>query len=162
MNFATIVDMTATEIAIAATEAAALKIAKAKEEHIAAFREQIAKIEGKIADLINGKEPAAKAPKVVPLPEIGAFITFVYGRKTATSNPLEKSGVVVAIKPSTVQELENGATRRNPAQIKVQVGDGFDAEFCVIYPAQIKEAGEEPSAEPSGEEPSADETDDQS
>lgn len=150
MTFETIVD---TSAEIATAEASAPKVAKTKEERIAAYREQIAKLEGKIADLINGKEPVAKAPKVVPLPEIGAFITFVYGRKTATSNPLEKSGTVVAIKPSTVQELENGATRRNPAQIKVQVGEGFDAEFCVIYPAQIKEAGEESSY---------DETDDQS
>jgi hypothetical protein len=41
---------------------------------------------------------------------------------------------VVAIKPAVT--LESGKTA--PAQIKVQIGEGFDTEFAVIYPAQCK------------------------
>lgn len=132
------------EAAIAASEASAPKAPKTKEERIAGYREQIARLEAKIADLIAGKEAAPKAPKVpkvpkiAPLPAVGETLTFTFGRKTPTSNPQEKTGVVVAVRPQQEQVLEGGATRRTPAQVKVQVGDGFDAEFCVIYLAQIK------------------------
>ena len=122
------------------TTTATLSAPLTKEEKIAKFEAQIERIKQKISDLVNGvvRTPAAK--KEVALPAVGDVIEFTFGRKTVTSNPSEKIGTVVAIKPSVTVELEGGATRRNPAQIKVQCGDGFDTEFVVIYPAQIKQA----------------------
>ena len=136
MTFATAETVTASDVATAPVVVAPLT----KEEKIAKIEGQISKLQQKIKDLIEGVVRAPAAKKEVALPAIGDVIEFTYGRKTATSNPLEKIGTVVAIKPSVVVEIEGGGTRRNPAQIKVQVGDGFDTEFVVIYPAQIKQA----------------------
>lgn len=111
-----------------------------KEEQIIKIEDRIAKLQQRIADLINGVVRAPTVKREVPLPNVGDVVEFTYGRKTATSNPLEKIGTVVAVKPSVLAELDGGATRRSPAQIKVQCGEGFDAEFVVIYPAQIKQA----------------------
>lgn len=107
-----------------------------KEEKLARIQEQITKLQAKYDDVLNDRiQPKVK--KVIELPVIGEVVSFLFGRKTATTNPVEKSGTVIAIKPAVA--LENGKT--SPAQIKVQIGDGFDAEFVVLYPAQIKRAG---------------------
>ena len=102
-----------------------------KEERIAKLRAEIAKLEKKIYNIENDIVEV-KAKKEVVLPEVGAAVTFSYGRRTATTEPAQKSGVVVAVKPKSEKD---GKTL--PAQIKVHVGEGFDADFVVIYPAQI-------------------------
>lgn len=114
-----------------ADTAAAAKPVLTKEGRVAKLLAEIAKLEKKIYNIENDIVEV-KAKKEVVLPEVGAAVTFSYGRRTATTEPAQKSGVVVAVKPKTERD---GKTL--PAQIKVQIGDGFDAEFVVIYPAQI-------------------------
>lgn len=103
-----------------------------KEEKLVAIDAQIAKLHQRRHNIENDIV-VVKTPKAVVLPELGALVAFSYGRKTATTSPVAKQGTVVAIKPSI--ELEGG--KRAPAQIKVQIGEGFDTEFVVIYPAQL-------------------------
>lgn len=107
--------------------------------------EKLERIEVQIKNLIQKRYNiendivTTKAAKVVILPEVGATITFQHGRRTPTTAPVLLSGVVVAVKP--VGTGTDG--KRTPAQLKVQVGEGFDASFVVIYPAQIVAEGEE-------------------
>ena len=115
----------------AATETAT-KPVLTKEERVAKLRAEIAKLEKKIYNIENDIVEV-KAKKEVVLPEVGAEVIFNYGRRTATTEPVQKVGKVVAIKPSSV--AAHGKTL--PAQVKVQFGEGFDIEFATIYPAQI-------------------------
>ena len=85
-----------------------------KEQRIAKLREQIAKLETKITSIETGVE--VKVGKVVALPAVGDTVTFLYGRKTATTEQVQRSGTVVAVKPST--EVDG---KKLPAQVKVQV-----------------------------------------
>lgn len=112
-----------------------------KEEKLARLDKEIARLTQKRDDIANDRLPQPKAAKVVTLPEVGADVLFSYGRKTATTDPVEKLGRVVAVKPASV----NAEGKKLPAQIKVSIGEGFDQEFVVIYPAQILDAG--PAAE---------------
>lgn len=122
----------------AATETAT-KPVLAKEERITKLRAEIAKLEKKIYDMekkiynIENDIVEVKAKKEVVMPEVGAEVLFNYGRRTATTEPVQKVGKVVAIKPAAA--AANGKTL--PAQIKVQFGEGFNSEFATIYPAQI-------------------------
>ena len=75
------------------------------------------------------------------LPEVGTDILFNYGRRTATTEPVQRIGRVVAIKEASI----GAGGKKLPAQIKVSVGEGFEQEFVVIYPASIADAG--PAAE---------------
>lgn len=104
-----------------------------KEEKLARIDEQIAKLQQRRYNIENDIVVPAKQPKVVALPEVGATIDFKFGRTTATSAPVVRSGVVLAVKPSA----DLGEGKKSPAQVKVQCGEGFDAELLVIYPAQI-------------------------
>ena len=110
--------------------AVAAPVALTKEQKIAKIREQIAKLEARIVSIETGVE--VKTAKVVALPVVGDNVSFLYGRKTATTEPVLKSGVVVAVKPSSIVD-----DKKLPAQVKVQVGEGFDVEFITIYPAQV-------------------------
>ena len=107
------------------------KVAPTKEQRIEAIDAQIAKLQQRKQDLIDGVV-RSPAKKVVALPEVGAVIKFSYGRKTATTAPVTLEGTVLAVKPSVVTD---GKT--SPALIKVQYGEGFDTSTAVIYPAQI-------------------------
>ena len=123
---------------VAAT--AATVVAKApltKEEKIAKVVAEIDKLKQKLYNLENDIAPAARIKPVVVLPEVGERILFSYGRKTLTTNPVLTEGVVAALKPAG--QAANGKTL--PAQIKVQVGEGFDATFVVIYPSALVPAG---------------------
>lgn len=111
-----------------------------KEEKIAKVDKEIARLQKKREDIINDVVRAT-GPKAIVLPAVGADVLFNYGRNTATSSVEQLLGRVVAIKPASVTE----AGKKTPAQIKVSVGEGFDQEFYVIYPAQIADAG--PAAE---------------
>ncbi len=104
-----------------------------KEEKIARIDEQIAKLQQRRYNIENDIVSVAKPKAEVVLPEVGADVLFTYGRRTPTTEPHHRLGRVVAVKPAAVGE--NG--KKLPAQIKVQLGDGFDASFAVIYPAQI-------------------------
>ena len=103
-----------------------------KEEKIAAIVAQIAKLELRKYNLENDIAEPARAKKEVVLPEVGAIVSFVYGRKTATTEPKTITGKVVAVKPATVD-----GEKKLPAQVKVSYGEGFDAAFAVVYPAQL-------------------------
>lgn len=103
-----------------------------KEEKLARLSDEIKALQQKYDDVLNDRIKVAVKKEVV-LPTVGDTVVFNYGRKTATSDPVELTGTVVAIKPSAA--LANGKTA--PAQIKVQTGEGFDATFAVIYPGQV-------------------------
>jgi chorismate mutase len=111
-----------------------------KEERLAKIDKEIARLTTKRYNIENDIVEV-KAKKEVVLPEVGADVLFNYGRRTATTEPVQKIGRVVAVKPASV----NDAGKKLPAQIKVSVGEGFEQEFVVIYPAQIADAG--PAAE---------------
>lgn len=119
-------------ITAATSTTAQAKPVLTKEEKLARIQEQITKLQAKYDDILNDRVQV-KVKKEIALPAIGETVEFLFGRKTATTNPVRKSGVVIAIKPAVA--LEGGKT--SPAQIKVQTGEGFDAEFNVLYPAQI-------------------------
>ena len=106
-------------------------VIKTKEEKLAEIDAKIAKLQARRADIENGVVAVPKA-KIVVLPEVGEEVMFMHGRTTATTVPMLKSGIVVATK-----EASNHEGKRQNAQIKVQMGSGFDAEFVVLYPAQI-------------------------
>lgn len=101
--------------------------------------EQLAKIDKEIERLktkrynVENDIVVVKEKKEVALPEVGAEVSFNYGRRTPTTEPVLKIGTVVAVKPAAV----GAEGKKLPAQIKVRVGEGFDAEFVVIYPAQV-------------------------
>jgi hypothetical protein len=103
-----------------------------KEEKIAAIVAQIAKLELRKYNLENDIAEPARVKKEVLLPEVGATVSFVYGRKTATTEPKTITGTVVAVKPASVD-----GEKKLPAQVKVSYGEGFDAAFAVVYPAQL-------------------------
>lgn len=125
------------------TSVTSTPVALTKEERIAKLRAEITKLETKIYNIENDIV-VAKAAKVVALPEVGTDVLFNYGRNTPTSKVVQRLGRVVAVKPQTV----TAEGKKTPAQIKVSVGEGFDQEFFVIYPAQIADAG---PAEPTQE-----------
>ena len=104
-----------------------------KDEKIAYVQKQIDTLTAKLNDIINDVVRVA-AKKVVALPAVGDTVLFSRGRRTPTTEPVDTFATVVAIKPAVA--LESGKTA--PAQIKVQIGEGFDAELVVIYPAQCK------------------------
>lgn len=108
-----------------------------KEEKLARLDKEIARLTQKRDDIFNDRQPQPKAKKEVVLPEVDTDVLFNYGRKTATTDPVQKIGRVVAIKAATT----NAEGKKLPAQIKVSVGEGFEQEFLVIYPAQIADAG---------------------
>lgn len=118
--------------AAVSTPVAAAPLTKA--EKIAKIEGQIVKLQERLSDIINDvvRTPASKA---VVIPEVGQDVRFTYGRKTATSNPVELLGTVVAVKAASVSD----EGRASPAQLKVSTGEGFDASFVVIYPAQVIE-----------------------
>ena len=114
----------------------AAPVALSKEQRVAKLREQMAKIEARIVAIETGVE--VKVAKVVALPEVGATVSFTYGRRTATTEPTTKVGIVIAVKSGA-----DVAGKKLPAQVKVQIGEGFDTEFVTIYPAQIVAAVEQ-------------------
>ena len=114
------------------TAAPAAKVAPSKEEKIASLKAQIAKLEARLYNVENDIVAVAKPAKVVELPAVGAEVNFMYGRRTPTTEPVQKSGIVVAVKPAT--EVDG---KSKPALIKVQTGEGFDAELVTIYVGQL-------------------------
>lgn len=139
--------MSEIENTTASTVVAPAPIVLTKEEKIAKIDKEIARLQTKRYNIENDIVEV-KAAKVVALPVEGADVLFNYGRKTATTEPVQKIGRVVAVKPATV----NAEGKKLPAQIKVSVGEGFDQEFVVIYPAQIVDAGPAaPTAEAAAE-----------
>lgn len=113
------------------------KPAPTKEEKIAKIEADIKKLQEKLFNVVNDIATVARVKPVVSLPNVGDTVLFSYGRKTLTTSPVLREGVVAAIKPSAAGT--NGKTI--PAMIKVQCGEGFDAEFVTIYAGSIVPAG---------------------
>lgn len=107
-----------------------------KEEKLAQIDKQIAQLQAKRYNVENDIV-VVKAKKEVALPEVGAEVLFLYGRKTPTTSPVEKIGRVTAVKPVSEVDDGKGGKKKLPAQVKVVIGSGFDEEFVTIYPAQI-------------------------
>lgn len=132
-----------------ATNTTSAKPVLTKDEKIAAIKAQIAKLELRLFNVENNIVEPARAKKEVVLPEVGATVSFVYGRKTANTEPQTITGTVVAVKPAT--EVDG---KKTPAQVKVSYGEGFDAAFAVVYPAQLTVVnGEEQADSAEGEQP---------
>lgn len=127
------VDTSAADIATVAAPVPAAPVVLTKEEKLARLDEQIKKLQEKRYNIENDIVAAPKAPKEVVLPAVGDDILFNHGRRTATTEPSQKLGKVVAIKAASV----SAEGKKLPAQLKVSIGEGFDQEFVVIYPAQI-------------------------
>ena len=106
-----------------------------KAEKITALKAQITKLEVRLYNLENDIVAPAKPAKIVVLPEVGSDVAFNYGRKTENTEPVVRIGVVVAVKN----------VPGKPAQVRVQVGQGFDAELITLYLGQLVQAG--PAAE---------------
>ena len=104
-----------------------------KEEKLVRLDAQIAKLQQKRDDIANDVVHV-KAVKEVALPEVGSDILFNYGRRTATTEPVQKLGRVIAVKPAG---MNAEGSKKLPAQIKISIGEGFEQEFVVIYPAQM-------------------------
>lgn len=117
---------TATQAAVAA------KPVLTKDEKITKVKADIARLEIKLFNLINDIVEPTRVKKEVALPTVGQVVAFVYGRKTATTEPKTITGTVVAVKPAG--EVDG---KKTPAQVKVSYGEGFDAAFAVVYPAQL-------------------------
>lgn len=118
--------------AVDAAAPVAAKPAPTKEEKIASLKAQIAKLEVRLYNVENDIVVPAKVAKVVELPAVGAEVSFMHGRTTATTEPTQKTGVVVAVKAAT--EVDG---KSKPALVKVQIGEGFDAELVTIYLGQL-------------------------
>lgn len=92
---------------------------------------QVAKIEAQIAKLTE-KLAAAKVAEAnnISLDKlvVGVEVAFDYGR---AENRTLKSGFILGVKVPA--EGTKGQTL-----VKVQIGQGFDAEIATIYPANIK------------------------
>lgn len=101
-----------------------------KEERIAKIEAQIATLTQKLDDVRNDRVPQGKAKKAVYAPAVGDKVLATTGRTTATTQAVIREGVVVAVK--TPAEGEKGAT-----QVRVQIGEGFDAQLVTLYPAQL-------------------------
>lgn len=112
----------------------ATNAAPTKEERIAAIDNQIAKLQQRKEDIING---VVRTPtkKVKALPAVGSTIYFQHGRSTSDGGRFTRAGVVLATKEAST---ENG--KHIAARVKVQYGEGLDTEVALIYPAQIVEA----------------------
>ena len=134
--------------AINTTATASTKVVLTKEEKIAKIKADIARLELKLFNVENDIAEPARAKKEVVLPEVGATVSFVYGRKTATTEPKTITGTVVAVKPATVD-----GEKKLPAQVKVSYGEGFDAAFAVVYPAQLTVINGEQQEQDEGEQP---------
>lgn len=124
-------ETTTVETTTTSTEQVAV-VPLTKEQKIARIDEQIKRLQAKREDIINDVV-RVKAVKEVVIPGVGSTVTFLFGRKTANTSPVEKTGTVIAVKPAV--KLDTGKTA--PAQIKVTFGEGFDADVAVIYPAQV-------------------------
>ena len=129
------------------TTAVSTPVVLTKEERIAKLVAQIALLNTKIYNIENDIVVTKAVKKEAPLPEVGTDVLFNYGRRTATTEPVQKTGTVVAIKPACVVTNEAGVTKKQAAMIKLSVGTGFDQEFVVIYPASIVGAAPEEQEE---------------
>lgn len=126
-----------TETSESQAAAVVVKAPLTKEEKIAKIEADIKKLQERLYNLVNDIVPQARVKPVVALPEVGAAVLFSYGRKTLTTSPVLREGVVIAVKPA--QPGANGKT--SPAMVKVQCGEGFDAELVTIYAGSIVPAG---------------------
>ena len=122
----------AIEITSATQAAATAKPVLTKAEKITKLKADIARLELKLFNVENDIAEPARVKKEVVLPTVGAVVSFVYGRKTATTEPKTITGTVVAVKAAA--EVDG---QKTPAQVKVAYGEGFDASFAVVYPAQL-------------------------
>lgn len=129
--------MTEMNVTTSKIATAVAKVVLTKEQKIEKIKAEIAKLEQRLFNVENDIVTVARSKPVVVLPNVGDEILFSYGRKTLKTNPVLREGVVAAVKPATVGD--NGKTL--PAQIKVQCGSGFDAEFVVIYAGSIVPKG---------------------
>ena len=123
----------AQESAVSAAEAVAavtetkVRVKKTLPEKIEALEKRIADDSEKLAELIAERDNADRLSGVVA----GTHVTIKLGRKFKDKDTTRVvPGVVVAVK-----EDDDG-----DKLLKVQIGDGFDAEYVVVGPGAIQTA----------------------
>lgn len=105
-----------------------------KEERLAKIKTNIEALQRKYDDILNDRVPAAKPKKEVYLPQVGDEVFTPVGRNTATSQARILKGVVKAVKAAVIGD-EGKVT--SAAQVRVEVGEGFDVQLITVYPAQL-------------------------
>jgi hypothetical protein len=98
-------------------------MAQSAHQKLAAAKAQLALLTTKIEELTAAADKEVDFTKVV----VGSEVTFNYGK---APNVVSKTGSVVGIK-------EPAAGTKGATQVKVAVGEGFDAVLHVIYLPQI-------------------------
>lgn len=102
-----------------------------KDEKLAKILKSIEALQAKYDDVLNDRATAKKAAKAVAIPAVGDRVLATTGRNTASTQAIVREGVVVAVKVPA--EGEKGAV-----QVRVQIGEGFDAQLVTLYPAQLE------------------------
>lgn len=114
-------------------------LAEAARKRAAKFRTQADEADAtaaqydELAATLPESNPASSGGKVRPVIEVGAAVTFRFGRTTSTSKARILDGVVKARKDG-----EDG----KPEAYKVAVGSGFDEELFTVQPGAILLTGE--------------------
>ena len=114
-------------------------LAEAARKRAAKFRTQADEADAaaanydELASTLPESNPSSSGGKVRPVIEVGAAVTFRFGRTTSTSKARILDGVVKARKDG-----EDG----KPEAYKIAVGSGFDEELFTVQPGAILLTGE--------------------
>lgn len=130
----------------AATEGAAAPAAPlTKEQRLEKIQAQIAKLQQRYDDVLNDRQPQAKAKKEVYVPEAGDVVIATVGRNTATSQASTEKGTVIAVK---FPEVGEDGKAKGSTQVRVRIKEGqFEEQVVTLYPAQLVKFVEEVAEE---------------
>ena len=109
-------------------------LAEAARKRAAKFRTQADEADAaaagydELAKILPESNPSSGGGKARPVIEVGAYVSFRFGRTTSTSKARFMDGVVKARKDS-----EDG----KPEAYKIAVGTGFDEELFTVQPGAI-------------------------
>lgn len=114
-------------------------LAEAARKRAEKFRTQAAEADGaaskydELAATLPESNPTAGGSKARPTIEVGAAVSFRFGRTTSTSKARVLNGVITARKDDADGK---------PVAYKIAVGSGFDEELFTVQPGAILLAGE--------------------
>lgn len=121
-----------------------------KEEKLAKIQGQIDKLTQRYDDVLNDRQPQAKAKKEVYIPAAGDIVVATVGRNTATSQASTEKGTVIAVK---FPEVGEDGKAKGSTQVRVRIKEGqFEEQVITLYPAQlVKFAGDIPETAEEGD-----------
>ena len=123
-------------------------LAEAARKRAEKFRTQAIEADGQaakydeLAATLPESNPATSTGKARPVIEVGADVTFRFGRTTSTSKARVLNGVVTARKYG-----DDG----KPEAYRIAVGEGFAEELFTVQPGAILLAGESAEANEAAE-----------